>query len=314
MRLKSFLFISLAFLFFGCDNVETQNSIESNITADYNSSIDTIQSDINNSITLPSSTTVDIDSEEENNTIINISETPLTEDTESQEEIETEIIPQIDENLTDNNLSQIQIDEEIDYKDKFINKDKCNQIIDKEFFQICYDYSLKAARSIAYTLEGDLVNELNILDRPNFYEEPSLDEEYRAKYSDYTNSGFDRGHLAPDASFDWSEESLEATYSLANIIPQTPKVNRYTWSKVEQYARDKAVELGQIDVINVVKYDENQTQYIGEDRIGVSIGFYKILLNKNESYQECFYYENNDSSVTSEDNVSQHKVDCNTIL
>jgi len=199
-----------------------------------------------------------------------------------------------------------------DYKTKFINKNRCNQIIDKEFLEICYDYSLKVAKSVAYTLEGDLMNELNIQDRPSFYQEESIDEPYRAKSSDYTHSGYDRGHMAPDAAFDWSQESLDATYSLANIIPQVPEVNRHMWVKVEAYARDKAIDLGEITVVNVVNYGNNNL-HIGDDNITVSIGYYKILFNTNESYEECFYYANNINANGEDDNLSKHEVNCNNI-
>ena len=119
---------------------------------------------------------------------------------------------------------------------QFINTVECDQTVDKVFFQICYDYDLKAAKAVGYTLYGDLVNENNIEDRPSFKVERAIEREYRASTTDYTGSGYDRGHLACDAAFDWSEESLEATYSLANVIPQARIVNRYTWIKAERYA------------------------------------------------------------------------------
>jgi endonuclease G len=302
MKLKSFLFITIIFLFFGCGNIETQENVDKNTNIqDYNISNIIQQPDINITSLNPNR-----EIENNNSTQTGISPSQSTQNT--QEEMDT-IIPN---NLT-NIIPQSQT-EDIDYKNKFINSKKCNQIIDKEFFEICYNYSLKVATSVAYTLEGDLVNELNIKDRPNFYEELSIDEKYRAKDSDYRGSGFDRGHLAPDASFDWSQESLEATYSLANIIPQVPEVNRYGWAKLEQYARDKAVDLGKIEVINVVEYDKNKTKYIGKDNIGVSSGFYKILINQDESYQECFYYKNDVNISKKDDNISQHKLNCNRIL
>jgi len=193
-------------------------------------------------------------------------------------------------------------------KVSFLNS--CDQIVDKEFFEVCYSYDLKVAKAVIYRLEGDLVNELNIKERPDFYEEEQIPKEYRAEYSDYTNSGYDRGHLAPDASFDWSIESLEATYSLANIIPQVPQVNRYGWANLEQYVRDQAVELGYIDVINVVEYKDSPER-IGENQIAVSSGYYKILLNEDENYKECFYYKNQNS--TQDESIDKHRVDCNSI-
>ncbi len=200
----------------------------------------------------------------------------------------------------------------IDIKSKFINSSNCDTIIDKEFFEICYSYNYKAAKSVAYTLDGDLVNETNIKERPFFYEEEELDPSQRAKYSDYTNSGYDRGHLAPDAAFDWSKESLEATYSLANIIPQVPEVNQDMWVKVEKYARDKAVELGSVNILNIVKYS-SKPKRIGEGKIAVSKGFYKVLYNEDKSYEECYYYANEENTNSSSDTLASHKVNCSRV-
>jgi len=198
-------------------------------------------------------------------------------------------------------------------KSKFINETVCDLIIDKEFLEICYDNELKAAKSVAYTLSGDLVNELNIKDRPYFYVEESVEKAYRINYSDYTNSGYDRGHLAPDAAFDWSTESLEATYSLANIIPQVPEVNRDMWVDVERYARIKAVDLGRVNILNIVKYNSTPNR-MGSNAMAISEGFYKVLYNEDDAYEECYYYANeaNENSLT--DKRETHLVDCRTIL
>ncbi len=202
--------------------------------------------------------------------------------------------------------------EVVDYKSKFINDSNCSQIIDKVFITICYDYKLKAARSVAYRLEGNLVNNPNIKKRPSFYKEPSLEKRYQIVTTDYTNSGYDRGHLAPDAAFDWSQESLDSVYSLANIIPQAPQVNRNMWSQVEEYAREKAVELGEVDVINIVKYAK-RSKRIGKNRMAVSRGFYKILYNNEENYKECFYYSNRLNVSSRDDNISKHNINCDTV-
>jgi len=198
------------------------------------------------------------------------------------------------------------------YRQKFINEGNCDQILDKVFLLICYDYQKKVAKSVAYTLEGDLMNELNIQERPSFYEEQDIEEIYRAKLADYRGSGYDRGHLAPDAAFDWSQESLDATYSLSNIIPQVPVVNRQMWVDAEGYARDKAIEFGELSVVNVIDYHESNVT-IGEGNVTVSTGYYKILYNQDEAYQECFYYANDANASSSGDSLLMHVVDCDAI-
>jgi len=197
-------------------------------------------------------------------------------------------------------------------KNEFISNTNCDQIIDNEFITICYDYKLKAAKAVSYILEGDLMNESNIDKRPSFYSEKSLDKQYRISTTDYTNSGYDRGHLAPDAAFDWSQESLNAVYTLANIIPQAPQVNRNMWSKVEKFSRDKAVELGKLNVINVVKYSKNHKR-IGDNKMAVSRGFYKVLSNDNKGYKQCFYYSNRLNVSSRDDTIDKHDVNCDEV-
>ncbi len=195
---------------------------------------------------------------------------------------------------------------------QFINNSECNQTVNKEFFKICYDYNYKAAKAVGYTLYGDLVNENNIDKRPSFKIERAIERQYRASTKDYTKSGYDRGHLACDAAFDWSEESLNASYSLANIIPQARKVNRYTWSKAERYARYVAVNLGEVNVINVVKYSSNPKR-IGNNHIAVPVGFYKVLYNKDQNFTRCLYYKNDNNIDTSKDKLKNHVVNCKTV-
>ena len=195
------------------------------------------------------------------------------------------------------------------YKEQFINDNNCNQIIDNEFIVMCYDYQKKAVKAVSYTLLGDLMNELNILKRPSFYVEKKLKSKDRISSTDYTKSGYDKGHMAPDAAFDWSEESLDAVYTLANIIPQAPQVNRLSWAKLERYVRTKAEELGELSIVNVVKYGQRSSR-MGKNRMAISKGYYKILYNEDENYEECFYYSNKLGVSADNDVLDEHSVSC----
>jgi endonuclease G len=195
---------------------------------------------------------------------------------------------------------------------QFINSTNCNQVLDKTFFQVCYDHSLKVAKAVSYTLAGDLVNETNIVKRPSFKVDREIDRDKRTSTSDYTKSGYDRGHMANDAAFDWSQESLDATYKLSNIVPQVRKVNRYTWSKAERYARFVAVQLGEVNVINLIEYTPTP-QRIGKHQIAVPKGFYKILYNNDQNYSRCLYYKNDNNIDTKADRLKQHDVECSTL-
>ncbi len=60
---------------------------------------------------------------------------------------------------------------------------------------------------------------------------------YQVKPSDYTNSGFDRGHLCPSADRDIDIPTNSSTFLMTNMIPQAPNNNRNTWADLETYCR-----------------------------------------------------------------------------
>jgi len=206
------------------------------------------------------------------------------------------------------NSNQQVVANSVDYFSKYINS-SCDQLIDKSYFQICYNYKLNIATAVGYKLDGDLVDELNIKDRPSFYVEESLPKEEQIEPDNYYNSGYDRGHLAPDAAFDWSYDSLNATYSMANIVPQLAEVNREEWSKVEEHARKMAKKYSEITVVNLVAFDENITT-VGKTPVALPKGFYKIMYNIEKNYKECYYYAN---SANESKSLNNHLISCDNL-
>lgn len=192
----------------------------------------------------------------------------------------------------------------------FINKDNCSQIINKDIYNICYEYKNKGAKVVSYSIYGDLVNKGNVEERPKFYTESNLPSSKRSKSDDYTNTGYDRGHLAPDAHFDYDEKVLSKTYSMANIVPQTPSLNRKVWIKAEKYERLVASKLGKLDVINLVSYNSNKK--INND-ISIPDKFYKVLYNEKETFYRCFQFENIEYDLE-KDKLKNHEIPCDSFF
>ena len=194
------------------------------------------------------------------------------------------------------------------------HSNECDQILDKSYYQICYDYKAKGAHIVEYTLDGDKVNSRNIKKRPRFYPDKSIPRQYRTKSSDYTHNEFhaDRGHLAPDASFDWSKKSLHSVYSMANIIPQYKWINRKSWVKAEKYERLVATRLGQVQVINIVKYGDYR-QRLRKSGIAYPVSYIKMLRNEDKGFKRCFKYKNDAKAYRKDDKLRDHEVDCGNV-
>jgi len=194
----------------------------------------------------------------------------------------------------------------------FINYNKCDKIINKKVYKICYSFKNKGALAVWYELDGDLVNKINIKKRPRFYSEKNIPVKYRAKLRDYKGSGMDRGHLASDSSFDYDEKIQRKTYTLANVIPQYPKINRVTWLKAERYERVIARKIKSVTVINLVDYSKDKGE-IGKGKIKIPTSYTKILFNNEKKYKMCLRYENVVNVNTKKDKLKSHKINCESI-
>jgi endonuclease G len=82
-----------------------------------------------------------------------------------------------------------------------------------------------------------------------FHAERQLPTIERAALSDYAHSGFDRGHVAPSGDMPTAEAQAQS-FSLANMTPQTPDLNRGVWEQIETATRDLALEDGDLYVVS----------------------------------------------------------------
>jgi len=56
---------------------------------------------------------------------------------------------------------------------------------------------------------------------------------YKVKDGDYTNSGYDRGHLVRSEERTATVDDNKSTFLMSNVFPQTPDLNRGVWLKLE---------------------------------------------------------------------------------
>ena len=63
---------------------------------------------------------------------------------------------------------------------------------------------------------------------------------YRVVTSDYTNSGYSRGHMVRSEERTWSSDDNKQTFLMTNVLPQYQDLNGGPWYKFEQYLQDLA--------------------------------------------------------------------------
>lgn len=106
---------------------------------------------------------------------------------------------------------------------------------------------------------------------------------------DYSNSGYDRGHMAPAADMKWSEQAMRESFYMTNICPQIHNLNAGDWKELEELCRTWANHFGQI-YICCGPIVSNNPKRIGENGVAVPDAFFKVILAfKNKQPQSIAF-------------------------
>jgi len=89
----------------------------------------------------------------------------------------------------------------------------------------------------------------NIARNNHFHSEEALPVGWRVEPELYRRSGFDRGHICPSGDRTENSEENYQTFSMANMVPQSPDNNRGPWEKLEKYERKLARKGKQLYII-----------------------------------------------------------------
>ena len=106
---------------------------------------------------------------------------------------------------------------------------------------------------------------------------------YVARHSDYTNTGFDRGHLCPSDDRDSTAEENKTTFILSNIVPQAPQLNRQSWLRLEDYARTLVAQGNELYVIAGTsgkggEGDNGKATNIASGKLSVPAALWKVIV------------------------------------
>lgn len=93
---------------------------------------------------------------------------------------------------------------------------------------------------------------------------------------DYARSGYDRGHMCPSDDFSASLVLMRSTFSLSNVSPQVPTLNRGAWKKTENYCRAMAIRYDSVRVMVRPVFFFRDTLRIADGRICVPHAFLKV--------------------------------------
>lgn len=111
-----------------------------------------------------------------------------------------------------------------------------NYLMEKTQYALSYSNSKRIANWVSWQLNRSWLGSAPRQD--DFRADPTLPSGwYRVTSSDYTGSGFDRGHMAPSADRTNTVTNNSSTFLMTNIVPQAPDNNQGYWAQLESYAR-----------------------------------------------------------------------------
>jgi endonuclease G len=154
---------------------------------------------------------------------------------------------------------------------------KADQYLCRDGYVSAYSYTTKQPVAVAYHLTSKSVD-VNIKRKDDFRPDPDVPAKYQSELSDYSRSGYDRGHLAPYAAMDFDKASADQSFLLSNMSPQKAGLNRDGWAKLESDVRDWANMYKSIWVYDGAIYKGGKVnKTIGKNKVAVPDYFFKVI-------------------------------------
>lgn len=131
----------------------------------------------------------------------------------------------------------------------------------------------------------------------NFHEELQVKAEHRSTLADYKATGYDRGHMAPNADMP-NKAAQSDSFSLANMVPQAPKNNQQVWRELEEATRAIVTKQKQdVYVVTGPVFAAKKLKTIGKGVI-VPTATYKAIYMPKTGAVGVYYADNTLSNVT----------------
>jgi endonuclease G len=125
----------------------------------------------------------------------------------------------------------------------------------------------------------------------NFTADLSLPKDSRATPEDYTGTGYDRGHVAPDGDMSFDADAGNESFLMSNMMPQSGGLNRGIWKLIESYSRGWAVQRNTSITIYAGPIYTMNNPTIGKNKVIVPHKFYKIVIDNKTKEVLAFLFE-----------------------
>jgi len=128
--------------------------------------------------------------------------------------------------------------------------------------------------------------------KDSFHPESTLPAQDRAELRDYARSGYDRGHMSPNADF--ANRSTQAeSFSLANMVPQVHANNAGIWAGIEGVTRQLALNDGEVYVVSGPAFIGSDIKQVGN--VLVPTDLWKVLYSPKQQRAGAYVVTNDET-------------------
>ena len=150
------------------------------------------------------------------------------------------------------------------------------QVIAHLGYTLAYDADYKTPQWVAWSLTARQAQG-TVSRSDNFAPDPDV-HGAKAYPSDYTGSGYDRGHMAPAGDMKWSKQAMDESFYMTNMCPQNRNLNRGDWKTLEELERQWALDKGMVSIAAGPVYRSKRPKRIGGNKVAVPDAFFKVIL------------------------------------
>ena len=153
------------------------------------------------------------------------------------------------------------------------------QVIHHKGYTVSYNSNLLIPNWVAWELTAEEASAQIASRTDQFLPDPAVKGK-QADTRDYSNSGYDRGHMAPAADMKWDAQAMVESFYMTNQCPQSKELNEGLWLELEQKCRWWAKKWGKVWIVCGPIFVRGEAKAIGENEVAVPDAFFKCVAMK----------------------------------
>ena len=149
-----------------------------------------------------------------------------------------------------------------------------NYLMEKPQYAMSYNRDLGRPNWVSWHLDDSWLGSTARQD--SFRPDTSLPAGwYQVTATDFSGSGYDRGHMCPSADRTKTVADNDSTFLMSNMVAQAPDNNQRGWATLETYCRTLA---GSTNELYIISGGYGTSGYLANGHVGIPSSTWKVIM------------------------------------